>query len=72
MGSTMFYSTTDLIKHHIYYEITNYGKQKIGEKLQCENFSISIQNILYIAYLNVSNHSDPKSFGGSWECECSP
>ena len=73
MGSTMFYSTTTLTKHHIYYEITNYVKQKIGEKLQQrENLSIPIQNILYIPYLSVGNHSDPKSPGGSWECECSP
>jgi len=73
MGSTMFYSTITLTKHHIYYKITNYGKQKIGEILQQrENLSIPIQNILYIAYLSVSNHSDPKSLGGSWGCECSP
>jgi hypothetical protein len=69
MGST---TTKTLTKCHIYYEITNYEKQKIGEKLQHENLSTLIQNILYIAYLSVSNHSDPKSLGGSWDCECSP
>ena len=72
MGSTIFYSTKTLTKHHIYYEITNYEKQNIGEKLQHENLSTPIQNILYIAYLSVSNHSDPESPGGSWDCECSP
>lgn len=68
----MFYSTKTLTKGHICYEITNYEKQKIGEKLQHENFSTPVQNILHMAYLSVSNHSDPESLGGSWDCECSP
>lgn len=73
MGSAMFYSTKTLTKHHIYYEITNYDKQKIGEKLQQhENLSTPVQNTLHITYLSVSNQSDPKSLGGSWDCECSP
>ena len=73
MGFTMFYSTETLTKHHIYYEITTYEKQNIGEKLQQhENLSTPVQNILYIAYLSVTNHSEPKSLGGSWDCECSP
>ena len=50
MGSTIFYTTKTNTKHHIVYEITNYEKQKIGEKLQQhENLSTPVQNILYTA-----------------------